>query len=199
MQETKTAVFVTEDVTVGDVIFKWPEVAEIFGKYGLSCIGCSVNTMEAVGVGARGHGMTEENIQAMLKEANEFVSKKESGENAHVEGGKAMEFIEPKLTENAAKKVLDLMKNQNKSNSLLKFGVHAGGCSGYTYSLEFAEAASPEDIILEQHGVKIAISRKGMEKISGTQIDFVDSLQGSGFKITNPQAKSSGGCGKSFN
>ena len=118
--ETTTQNIINENMTVGDVIFKWPEVAEIFGKHGLSCIGCSVNTMEAIGVGARGHGMSDEEIAQMLQEANDFISKKESGEEAHVEGGKMMTFTEPKLTEAAARKVLDLMKNQNKANSLLK-------------------------------------------------------------------------------
>jgi len=67
--------YVTEDMTVGDVITKYPVAAEIFGKHGLSCIGCSVNTMEAVGMGARGHGMSDEEIQSMIKEANEAIAK----------------------------------------------------------------------------------------------------------------------------
>ncbi len=190
-------IFITEDTTVGEAIEKWPEVAEIFGKYGLSCIGCSVNTMEAVGVGARGHGMSDEDISKMLEEANNFVSKKESGEDAHIENGKLLTFTEPKLTEAAAKKVSELMKAQNKT-CFLRFGVNPGGCSGFTYNLEFIESPGADDITLEQYGVKVAISRKSMEKVSGAQIDFVDSLQGSGFKITNPQAKSGCGCGKSF-
>ena len=195
--QTKTQSLIDENMTVGDVISQWPEVAEIFGKHGLSCIGCSVNTMEAVGVGARGHGMSDKEINTMIQEANDFISKKEAGEDAHVEGGKVLTFTEPKLTETAAKKVLELMKSQGK-NSFLRFGVSPGGCSGFTYGLEFVEAKNPEDIVLEQHGVNVLVSRKSMEKVSGAQIDFVDSLQGSGFKITNPQAKSGCGCGKSF-
>lgn len=195
--ETKTQTLIDENMTVGDVISQWPEVAEIFGKHGLSCIGCSVNTMEAIGVGARGHGMSDKEIASMIQEANDFLAKKEAGEEAHVEGGKVLTFVEPKLTEAAAKKVSELMKSQNK-NGFLRFGVAPGGCSGFTYGLEFVESSKPEDIVLEQHGVKLVISKKSMEKVSGAQIDFVDSLQGSGFKITNPQAKSGCGCGKSF-
>src|SRR3989344_1158430 len=162
----KTQNLINENMTVGDVISQWPEVAEIFGKHGLSCIGCSVNTMEAIGVGARGHGMSDEEIASMVQEANDFISKKESGEEAHVEGGKVLAFTEPKLTETAAKKVLELMKSQGKS-SFLRFGVTPGGCSGFTYGLEFVEANNPEDIVLEQHGIKILVSRKSMEKVSG--------------------------------
>ena len=195
MQETKQA-FINEEMTVGDVILKWPEVAEIFGKYGLSCIGCSVNTMEAVGVGARGHGMTEENIQSMLKEANDFVAKKTG--DGHEEDETLPSTGQIKLTEAGAKKVLDLMKSQNKANSFLRFGVAAGGCSGLSYQMEFTEAKNGDDILLEEKGVKILVSPKSMKKVDGVQIDFVDGLQGSGFKITNPNAHSGCGCGKSF-
>ena len=188
--------YITEDMTVGDVITKWPEVAEILGKYGLSCIGCSVNTMEAVGVGARGHGMSDEEIDSMLKEANEFVAKKQ-------ESGEEREHAEPAskeitLTEFAAKKVTELMKTSDKTNSYLRFGVLPGGCSGFTYQLEFIDLIEKDDIVLEQHGVKIAISPQSMEKLGGTSIDYVESLKGSGFKINNPNAHGGCGCGKSF-
>ena len=193
MQKTESKPFITEDMTVGDVIFKWPDVAVIFSKYGLSCIGCSVNTMEAVGVGARGHGMTEENIRSMIKESNDFVAQKESGGHAdvHKSGGTVT------ITEVASKKVADLMKSQNKTGGL-RVGVTAGGCSGYTYQLEFVEKPNPDDTVLEQHGVKVIINQKSMEMLGGATIDFVDSLQGSGFKIGNPNSHGSCGCGKSF-
>ena len=188
--------YITEDMTVGDVISKYPEVAEIFGKHGLSCIGCSVNTMEAVGVGARGHGMSDEEIAQMIKEANDFVSNQSSG--SHESHDHALPTTgEVHLTEPAAKKVLELMKSQGK-DSYLRFGVNPGGCSGFTYQLEFIEKPDPEDIIIEQHGVKISVSPRSMEKVNGVQIDFVDSLQGSGFKISNPNSHGGCGCGKSF-
>ena len=189
--------YITEDMTVGDVITKWPEVAEIFGKYGLSCIGCSVNTMEAVGVGARGHGMSDEEIESMLKEANEFVANKKEGSEEHEEHHAPISH-EITLTEFAAKKVTELMKTAGKTNSYLRFGVLPGGCSGFTYQLEFIDAAEKDDIVLEQHGVKIAVSSQSMEKVGGTSIDYVEGLKGSGFKIGNPNSHGGCGCGKSF-
>ena len=204
MQHSKE--LITEDMTVGDVITKWPEVAEIFGKYGLSCIGCSVNTMEAIGVGARGHGMSDEEVEAMLKESNEFVSKKQEGSEEHEHEEPSTEAAmlsraiskEITMTEFAAKKVSELMKTAGKENSYLRFGVLPGGCSGFTYQLEFIDSAETGDIIIEQHGVKIAISPQSMEKVGGTSIDYVEGLKGSGFKIGNPNSHGGCGCGKSF-
>ena len=193
-QELKTENFITENMTVGDVISKYPEAAEVFGKHGLSCIGCSVNTFEAVGVGARGHGMSDEQIASMLKEANETVAKKASEPHEKHTLPTTGEVI---LTKVAADKILELMKSQGKS-SYLKFGVSPGGCSGFTYQLEFVDAPNPDDIVMEKNGVKIAVSPQSMEKVNGVQIDFVDGLQGSGFKISNPNSHGGCGCGKSF-
>lgn len=193
MQESKQ--LITEDMTVGEVIEKWPGVAEIFSKFGLSCIGCSVNTMEAVGVGARGHGMTEEDIQKMLEEANHFVGEKEDDHHSDEPLPKTGNID---LTDTAAKKISELLQSQNKTGHYLRFGAVPGGCSGFSYQMEFIEKPNPEDIILEQKTVKIAISPKSMAKVNGVQIDFVDGLQGSGFKISNPNAHGGCGCGKSF-
>ena len=190
--------FITEDMTVGDVIAKWPEVAEIFGKYGLSCIGCSVNTMEAVGVGARGHGMSDEDVNSMIKEANEFVQKKLEGEEDEEHEHTEPASKEITLTEFAAKKVTELMKTAGKTNAYLRFGVLPGGCSGFTYQLEFIESIEKDDTVLEQYGVKIAVSPQSMEKLGGTNIDYVEGLKGSGFKISNPNSHGGCGCGKSF-
>src|SRR3989338_9804476 len=123
-ETTQQQAYITEDMTVGDVIEKYPEAAEVFGKHGLSCICCSVNTFEAVGVGARGHGMSDEQIAAMIKEANDVIAKKPA--ESHKELPKTGEVI---LTKVAANKILELMKSQGKS-SYLKFGVSPGGCSG---------------------------------------------------------------------
>ncbi len=200
----KHQALITEDMTVGDVITKWPEVAEIFGKYGLSCIGCSVNTMEAVGVGARGHGMSDEEIESMLKEANEFLANKKEDVEDHESHSTEAAMLsratskEIQLTEFAAKKVLELMKTSGKSNAYLRFGVLPGGCSGFTYQLEFIDTIEKNDIVFEQHKVKIAVSPQSMEKVGGTNIDYVESLKGSGFKISNPNSHGGCGCGKSF-
>jgi len=107
---------------------------------------------------------------------------------------KTMEVI---VTEKAAEKIAELAKEDNKENYGLKFYVFPGGCSGFQYGMDFAEKADENDLVLEQHGIKLFVDKDSLDFVKGAKIDFVDSLQGSGFKIDNPNIKSSCGCGKS--
>ena len=102
------------------------------------------------------------------------------------------------LTENAASKVKEYMKAEKKGRYGLRLMVVPGGCAGYQYGMDFEKEAGKDDIIIEQHGVKLFIDKKSAGHLVGTVIDFVDSLQGSGFKISNPNATSTCGCGNSF-
>jgi iron-sulfur cluster assembly accessory protein len=102
------------------------------------------------------------------------------------------------VTPKAAEMVKTIMKNEGKENAGLRVSVMPGGCSGYTYGLDFADASDAEDIVVEQHGVKIFINEDIEPLISGAKLDFVESLQGAGFVLDNPNATSHCGCGKSF-
>jgi len=101
------------------------------------------------------------------------------------------------LTEIAAKKVTDLLINQPRQIGL-RVGVRGGGCSGFTYFLEFAEEISDHDRQLESLGVKLVIDPKSYLYLMGMEVDFIDSLAGSGFKFNNPNARRTCGCGESF-
>lgn len=102
------------------------------------------------------------------------------------------------LTPKAAEMVKTIMKNEGRENAGLRVTVMPGGCSGYTYGLDFADAAEAEDIVIEQHDVKIFINEDVEPLVSGARLDFVESLQGAGFVLDNPNAQSHCGCGKSF-
>lgn len=80
----------------------------------------------------------------------------------------------------------------------LRVAVRGGGCSGLEYALDFADAARPGDTVLEFDGLKIYIDMASVQFLSGTEIDYVTGLQGSGFKFNNPNAKRTCGCGSSF-
>jgi len=105
------------------------------------------------------------------------------------------------VTETAAKKALDLMEKDGKSktNTALLVQVVAGGCSGFSYELSFCRADLKGDASLEQHGLKVVIGKGSLDKLNSAEIDYVDGLHGSGFKVKNPNAESKCGCGKSFN
>lgn len=102
------------------------------------------------------------------------------------------------LTQGAAKKVAEIMKQDGYENHMLRVAVIGGGCSGFRYDLAFDDSKQDDDVVFEQHGVKIVSDETSMEFLSGATIDFVEDMMGSSFKIENPNAKSSCGCGNSF-
>ena len=80
----------------------------------------------------------------------------------------------------------------------LRVGVLPGGCSGFKYSLNIEEASQEDDIILESSGVKLFVDGFSLQYLNGITIDYVTSMQGSGFTFTNPNATGGCGCGSSF-
>jgi iron-sulfur cluster assembly accessory protein len=102
------------------------------------------------------------------------------------------------LTENAAVKVRNMISNRDQPTEGLRVGVRGGGCSGFSYFLEFAAEIADGDRELESHGVKLFIDRKSYLYLMGTEVDYVDDLHQSGFKFSNPNAKRTCGCGESF-
>ncbi len=103
------------------------------------------------------------------------------------------------ITEKAGAKIKDLLAEENKPEYGLRVYVAGGGCQGFQYGMTFEEQANPDDTIVEAYGVKVFIDAQSAPMLRGAEVDYVDSLQGSGFAIKNPQAKSSCGCGNSFN
>lgn len=102
------------------------------------------------------------------------------------------------LTENAAKEVKSMLsKEADGTNKALRVYVESGGCSGLQYGMVFDEKR-PDDLIVDFHGVSVAVDPFSANYVRGSVIDFSDALTGGGFKITNPNARQSCGCGKSF-
>ena len=102
------------------------------------------------------------------------------------------------VTSNAVAEVKRLLEKQgNKPGFSLRVGVHGGGCSGLSYKLGFDQERAG-DRILEIDGVKVFVDPKSDLYLEATTLDFVDGLEGRGFKFLNPQAKKTCGCGESF-
>lgn len=102
------------------------------------------------------------------------------------------------LTERAAEMVQKAMEQEKMGDHALRIGVLGGGCSGLQYLLDFAERPTDMDFVDEQHGVTIFVDGFSAGHLSGTVIDYVDSIQGSGFKFENPNIQRTCGCGSSF-
>lgn len=102
------------------------------------------------------------------------------------------------LTEAAADMVRKAMVQEEMEGSSLRVGVLGGGCAGLQYLLDFTEESLELDFISEQHGVTVVIDGFSASHLKGTVIDYVDSIQGSGFKFENPNIQRTCGCGSSF-
>ena len=102
------------------------------------------------------------------------------------------------LTETAATAVKSLLEREQKPQWALRLAVVGGGCAGLNYTMEITEQAEDGDHVTESHGVKLVCDPKSQPYLNGTEIDHVESVMGSGFKFSNPNAQSSCGCGTSF-
>ena len=102
------------------------------------------------------------------------------------------------LTPVAAGKVQALLEQRGTPGIGLRIGVRGGGCSGNSYFMEFCEAESPGDEVIETNGVKLYVDLKSAVLLGGTEVDYVEGLMGAGFKFNNPNVKHSCSCGESF-
>src|SRR5262249_18065540 len=103
------------------------------------------------------------------------------------------------LTEAAASKVRDLMAQEPAGEAeVLRVAIQGGGCGGFEYQLGFDRGATDEDAEFEYYGVKVVVDPASAQYLKGATVDFVESLNESGFKVGNPNASGSCGCGHSF-
>lgn len=102
------------------------------------------------------------------------------------------------LTPKAAEMVIQAMEQEDLHDYALRVGVMGGGCSGLQYLLDFADQPTEDDFVFSQHGVTLYVDPYSAGHLAGTVIDYVDGLQGSGFKFDNPNILRSCGCGSSF-
>jgi iron-sulfur cluster assembly accessory protein len=101
------------------------------------------------------------------------------------------------LTSSAAEEVKTILTRPENAGKTLRLYVEQGGCSGMQYSMVFDERR-PDDLSANMHGVSVLVDPFSAKYLRGTVVDFSDALTGGGFKISNPNAKQSCGCGKSF-
>ena len=102
------------------------------------------------------------------------------------------------LTENAIEAVSRFIAGSEKPESGLRIEAADGGCSGYQYGLRLEQAPTDTDTVMEYGAVKVFVDENSYPLLDGMTVDFVDSLDGSGFKFTNPNAVKSCACGSSF-
>jgi iron-sulfur cluster assembly accessory protein len=101
------------------------------------------------------------------------------------------------LTERAARRISEIMAREPEG-SMLRISVNGGGCSGFAYAFDVDGSRQDDDVVVERDGVAVLVDQVSLQYMDGSVIDFVDDLIGQSFKIENPHAVASCGCGTSF-
>ena len=101
------------------------------------------------------------------------------------------------LTERAARRIKEIMTSEPEG-SMLRISVNGGGCSGFQYAFDIERTRQDEDLVIERDGAAVLVDQVSLQYMDGSVIDFVDDLIGQSFKIENPHATASCGCGTSF-
>lgn len=179
---------ITPEMTIGEIFSKFPHksqrLAQAMTNAGLHCSSCSAATWETLEAGMIGHGMNQAAIQKLVDQLNSILEEE-------------IDLNTITLTPRAAKKFREFAQEEGSENCALRFGDSAGGCGGFQYILDFSEQAEEGDAIFQSEGIEIHIKKGMLGRLLGSVIDYVDGLQGAGFKISNPNVKSSCGCGTS--
>jgi iron-sulfur cluster assembly accessory protein len=101
------------------------------------------------------------------------------------------------LTDRAARRIGEILATEPQG-SMLRISVNGGGCSGFQYGFDVDQARQDDDVVVERNGATVLVDETSMGFLKGSIVDFVDDLMGQSFRIENPQATSSCGCGTSF-
>jgi iron-sulfur cluster insertion protein len=102
------------------------------------------------------------------------------------------------VTESAANKVKALVAEEKNPNLKLRVSVNGGGCSGFQYAFAFDETVNDDDTVVEKNGASVLVDVTSMQYLNGSEVDYLEGLEGARFVVNNPNAKSSCGCGSSF-
>lgn len=103
-----------------------------------------------------------------------------------------------RVTPSAGEKVRSLLQKQGRPHGVLRIAVVGGGCSGLQYKMDLQDAPANRDILVESGGIKVVVDPKSALYVTGSELDYVDALQGGGFKVKNPNAATTCSCGESF-
>ncbi len=179
---------ISREMTIEEILSSFPDksqkLAQEITNAGLHCVGCQAATWETLEAGMLGHGFAEEEIDNLVVRLNGVLKEKVLLDTIC-------------MTKRAAEKYKQILSEEGKAGWGLRFGDKAAGCSGFEYVLDYSEKAKADDQTFASHGVEVHVNRQMVSRLIGSEIDFVDGLNGSGFKVSNPNAKGSCGCGKS--
>lgn len=179
---------INRQMTIEEILgmfpFKAQKLSQEITNAGLHCVGCHAATWETLEAGMMTHGKTNEQIDELVRRLNALLNE-------------PIDTNTITITSRGAAKFLEIAAEDNKQGWAMRFSEEMAGCNGFEYVLDFSEKADKDDAIFTSSGVEIHVKKAMLPRLLGSEIDFVDGLRGSGFKISNPNARSSCGCGSS--
>lgn len=176
-------------MTIEEILTLFPsksqKLTQELTNAGLHCVGCGAATWETLEAGVLGHGMSEADLRRLEERLNAVLAEEEVPADIIV------------LTPKAAEKYRAILAQEGKQGWGIRFTEKMAGCSGFEYILDYSEKAQPDDEIIVSQGIEIHVKKEFVSRLLGSEIDWVDGLQSAGFKVSNPNVRSSCSCGVS--
>lgn len=190
VQDQGKVQLIKPETTIGEIMLKYPQLADAMASYGIAMSGCGTpyqEQLKTVATAVMRSSEFEKMLTGLNEEATKIESTKPKDRPATFE-----------VTAAAVEKVKELMKKQGISGFSLRVEVKAGGCAGYSYDFSLDDEISSGDVTIEKNGLKVAVDPASAEALKGAVIDYVETLNRSGFKVDNPNAHAVCSCGSSF-
>lgn len=179
---------IVPSMTIEEIFSSFPQkaqrLAQELSNAGLNCVGCGAATWETLEAGCLSHGMTMDMVDGLVRRLNAILEEE-------------IDLTTITLTPRAASKYQKILEDEGKQGWGLRLLEQAGGCGGLEYVLDFSESEKEGDQIFESEGIEIHINEKLVPNLLGCEIDYIDGLRGSGFKVSNPNVTASCACGSS--
>lgn len=186
-KEPKT---INRQMTIEEILGMFPnkaqKLAQEITNAGLHCIGCHAAVWETLEAGMMTHGKNEDQIDELTRRLNALLAEKVDDQTISI-------------TPKGAAKFLEILAEEGKHGWGMRFSEELAGCNGFEYVLDYSEKADEHDEIFESNGIEIHVKKAMVPRLLGSEIDYVEGLRGAGFKISNPNVRSSCGCGTSHN
>lgn len=188
--QQKQAKKITRQMTIEDILGMFPYKAQRLSQEitnaGLHCVGCHAAVWETLEAGMYTHGKTDAQIDELVRRLNALLEEE-------------IDVTSIRITTRGAAKFLEILSEEGKQGWGMRFAEEMAGCNGFEYVLDFSEKADSDDKVFVSNGIEIHVKKAMLARLLGSEIDYVEGLRGSGFKISNPNVRSSCGCGTSHN
>lgn len=181
---------ISRQMTIEEILGMFPYKAQRLSQEitnaGLHCVGCHAAVWETLEAGMYSHGKTDAQIDELVRRLNALLEEE-------------VDTSSITITSRGAAKFLQILSEEGKQGWGMRFSEEMAGCSGFEYVLDFSEKADADDQVFNSHGIEIHVKKAMLARLLGSEIDYVEGLRGSGFKISNPNVRASCGCGSSHN